>query len=289
MEKGLAALLAACTLLLTACAGWAMSEQPSPALKPERAVVGMAPQAEADCREPAYEVVPFTAGNQAKAEDGTVLALYNYQTVRLALDNEDALSPEDAAAAARNVSAFNEKMESVTADLVAQGEELARYAGEDYEAFGGSGVEYEDDAETTAVFTGDIVSVCLRRYSFTGGAHFNGYVLGWLFDLAAGQFILDPSQLADDPKAFHDGAAELLIAKADSGTPGPGGYWDDYRDIIRSGPGGVTLFDEEGMTVIYAPYELGPYAIGEVELHLSWEELGPLLGQSGMARLGRGE
>lgn len=284
MRKSLTVLLSACILLLTACAGRAISE-PASEIVQEKEAVGMLLGAE--YQESAYEIIPFTTGNQVRAEDGTVLAIYNYQTVRLALRNEGSLSPGDAAAAARNIDVFNEKMASVAADLVAQGEEMAGYASEDYKTFGAPVMEYEDDAETSAVFTGDVVSVCLRRYSFTGGAHPNSYILGWLFDLASGQFILDPSQLADDPQAFHDGAAELLIAKADSSLPG--GYWGDYQDIIRDGPSGVTLFDGEGMTVLYAPYELGPYAIGEVELHLSWEELGPLLGQNGLARLGKGE
>ena len=250
----------------------------------------MLPQPEAVYQVPEYEAIPFTTGNQAQAEDGTVLAVYNYQTVRLALRNGDEVSPGDAEAAARNTAAFNEKMESITADLMKQGEDMSADAGEIYETFGAPVMEYEDDVETSAVFTGNIVSVCLRRYSFTGGAHPNIYVLGWLFDLASGQFILDPGQLADDPQVFHDGAAELLIEKADSDLPGsrPGEYWDDYQDIIRS-RGGVTLFGEEGMTVLYAPYELGPYAIGEVELHLDWEELGPLLGRGGLERLGMAE
>ena len=274
--KCFAALLAVSILLLTACAGRALSD-PMPAAEET------AP-AETEYQRPEYEIVPFTTGNQVQAEDGTVLAHYNYQTLRLALHNEDGVSPGDAETAARNLEAFNEKMCSVTEDLMKQGGAMAEEAAAVNESFGSRAMEYEDDAETSAVFSGDIISVCLRRYSYTGGAHPNHYILGWLFDLGTGQFILDPSQLAEDPAAFHDGAAELLIGKADIGASG--GYWDDYQDIIRSGHGGVTLFDEAGMTVLYAPYELGPYAIGEVELRLSWEELEPLLGESGMARLG---
>lgn len=279
-KKSFAVLLAACVLLLTACAGQAISE-PAPGTAAEKE--GALPQPE--YQEPAYEAVPFTEAGEVWAEDGTVLARYSWQTVRLALGNADAVSPGDAEAAERNIAAFNEKMEAVAADLMQQGEDMAFYAGEDYEAFGDPVMEYEEEGAASAVFTGDILSVCLRRNS--GGANPNRYVLGWLFDLASGQFILDPSQLADDPQAFHDGVAELLIRKADSGLPGSPGYWDDYQDIIRAGRGGVTLFDEEGMAVLYAPCELGPYAIGEVELHLDWEELGPLLGQSALARLGR--
>lgn len=270
-----AVLLAVSVLLLSACAGSALSD-PAP--------VEEAAPAEAEYGQPEYEIIPFTTGNQIQTEDGTVLAHYNYQTLRLTLRNEDAVSPEDAESAARNIAAFDEKMRSVTEDLMKQGEAMAEDAAAENDAFGSCVMEYEDDVETSAVFSGDIVSVCLRRYSYTGGAHPNHYLLGWLFDLRTGQFVLDPSQLAEDPAAFHEGAVELLIKKADGNASG--GYWDDYQDIIRSGHGGVTLFDETGMTVLYAPYVLGPYAIGEVELRLSWEELEPLLGESGMTWLG---
>lgn len=287
VKKEIAGLLAAGILLLAGCAGRALSEPP-PVPVPENPAAEPAPAETAAYEKPEYEVVPFTAGNQVRTEDGTVLVVYNYQTVRLALHNEDAVSPQDAAMAARNMETFNAKMASVSEDLMEQGEDLAVNAGANYEVFGAPVEEYEDDAETSAVITGDIISVCMRRFSYTGGAHPNSYVLGWLFDLASGQFVLDPSQLADDPQAFHDSAAELLIEKADSNLPGsrPGEYWDDYQDIIRDSQCGVTLFDEEGMRVLYAPYELGPYAIGEVELRLDWEELAPLLGEECLTRFG---
>lgn len=41
------------------------------------------------------------------------------------------------------------------------------------------------------------------------------------------------------------------------------------------------------MTVIYSPYEIAPYGMGDVELSLDWEELEPLLGPEGMERLGQ--
>ena len=51
----------------------------------------------------------------------------------------------------------------------------------------------------------------------------------------------------------------------------------------------TVLFDGEGMTVVYSPYELGPYAMGTVELKASYEELAQLLGPGGLERLGLAE
>ena len=33
------------------------------------------------------------------------------------------------------------------------------------------------------------------------------------------------------------------------------------------------LFDIDGMTFIYQPYEIGPYSMGNIELKLSWNQL----------------
>lgn len=237
--------------------------------------------------EPVYEIVPFTTGNQIQAEDGTVLAVYNYQIVQLALGNADAVSPADAEAAERNIEAFNSRMRAAVDEMAEQGEAMAADAAEVYGEYGFLAAEYEDDAETSAVFCGEILSVCLRRGSYTGGAHPNRYTESLLFDLGAGQFT-DPIQLADNPAAFLSGAAELLLEKAED-HPAYDSFWQDYTDLIARWNEGAVLFDGEGMTVVYSPYEIAPYGMGAVELRLDWEELAPLLGPDGMARLGRAE
>ena len=42
------------------------------------------------------------------------------------------------------------------------------------------------------------------------------------------------------------------------------------------------------MTVVYSPYVLGPYALGTVELKVSYQEIEDLLGPGGQERLGIG-
>lgn len=239
----------------------------------------------AEYEEPHYYFEDLTARETFQAEDGTQLAHYDYELFTLAVDNLDALSQEGREAAERNVKSFNTRAREVLENAVAYGRSLAGIA----EEFGASlgALDYFDEAAAHGYMGGEIISVWTNTSGYTGGAHGYHYTTGYTFDLSTGQFI-DPVQLADDPAAFQEGAAELLIEKADSGEPGscPGGYWDDYQDIIRSWSGGVTFFDEIGMQVVYAPYELGPYAIGSVTLHLRYEEIADLLGPGGLARLG---
>lgn len=286
MKRRLFALLAVCAVALSACAGMAISD-PAPVIELER---DLPAPAEAESFEaPEYEVVPFTSGNLVRSEDGkeVTLASYNYQTILLVLHNEGAVSPEDAEAAARNVEAFNAKMRTIHGELSEQGEALAGEAQEFYETFGPLSAEYEDDVTMAADFQGDIVSVCMERYTDAGGAHPNRYASCWLFDLAGGQFV-DPTQIAEAPESFRTGAAALLLEKADA-HPEREAFWQDYADIIAHWNEGAVRFTGEGMEVLYSPYGLGPYVIGEVELSLDWEELEPLIGPSGMARLGQGE
>lgn len=283
MKKRLFALLAACAVALSGCAGMAISD-PAPPAETARSL--SAPEAAEEFEDPRYEVVPFTSGSQVRAEDETVVAIYNYQTIQLNLHNEGAVSPEDEAAAQRNMEAFNSKMRAVHGELAEQGEAFGEDALAAYQEFGPLPAEYEDGADMGAEFCGSVVSVILRRSSYTGGAHPNRYAASYLFDLTAGQFI-DPTQIAEDPEVFRTGAAELLLEKADA-HPARDAFWQDYADVIAHWNEGTVQFDGDGMRVIYSPYGLGPYSLGDVELSLSWEELEPLIGPSGMERLGRG-
>lgn len=270
-------------LLLCGCAGMT-AVGPHPPEAAERPPVAEDERYE----EPEYEVVPFTSGNLVRSEDEAqiTLANYSYQTLLLALHNQDKVSPEDEEAAERNIEAFNARMRSIHKDLAAQGETIAASALDAYNEFESLSSEYEDSADMEAVFCGDIISVRLHRSSYTGGAHPNRYTASYLFDLASGQFI-DPTQIADDPEAFRTGGAELLLKKAESHAE-KNAFWEDYPDVIARWNEGAVQFSEEGMTVTYSPYEMGPYSIGEVEFSLSWDELSPLLGESGLARLESG-
>lgn len=280
-------LLTAACLLLTACAGRAASD-PMPLMEEASADAVTASQPPEEYEEPEYEVIPLVYGDQFRTGDegGEVLGYYNYQTISLALRNGAAISPADAETAARNIAAFNSKMEALSRELVEQGKAMAADAEAVYQEFGSLTAEYEDSADLGANFCGSIISVYLHRSNYTGGAHPNHYTASYLFDLALGQFI-DPIQLAEDPEVFRTGAAALLLEQAEAHEAREM-FWEDYADVIARWNESAVQFTEEGMRVTYSPYEIGPYAIGEVEFVLSWEELLPLIGESGAARLGRG-
>ena len=223
--------------------------------------------------------------------DGAELAVCAYELPELTVLLEDGTPLETAATEeqARALAAagtFNARF----AQWKSNPTTLAESAKEDRAFRNESGLEavaYSDDLSCAVYQTESLISVSGVYSTYTGGAHPNRYVVSYLFDLEAGQFI-DPLQLADDPETLRTGAAARLLEKAEE-HPAFDSFWQDYPDLIARWNEGTVLFDGAGMKVIYSPYEIAPYGMGDVELSLDWEELEPLLGPEGMERLGRTE
>lgn len=279
MKKAIAALVAVGLCLTAACSG---QENKEPVSDRNTAQV-------IEYQEPEYHFEPLAAEERIQAEDGAELSRYSYQVLSMSVGNLEELSPEGQEAAAQNVENFNKRMQELMTRSLESGRELSASAQEMYaDGIAFSGLHFYEETVTEATVTGQVVSVRVDCESYAGGAHPNSYISSYLFDLSVGQFI-DAAQIAEDPIAFQAGAAELLVEKAESmGEAYTADYWEDYQDIIRTWNEGTVLFSQEGMTVLYSPYELGPYAMGPVELFIGYDELAGLLGPGGLAHLGVG-
>jgi len=236
---------------------------------------------------PVYQLEPVSVTHSVCSEDkrNKKLASCDYQLLTLSVVNLETLPPAEAEAAERTAEVFNERMTAMMDEFETDGLVIGQDAKNAYRE-GYLLDAYYDEVAATGTVMGEVVSVRFDRGSYTGGAHPSSYSSACLFDLTAGQFIPDPSQLADDPAAFQTGAAEMLVKKAESIRENRNVYWQDYAEIISHWNEGTVIFDEEGMLAVYSTYELGPYSMGEVELRLSWEELAELMGPGGLARLG---
>lgn len=275
----IAIVLAAYLLFLAAQAGW--TGAPPPASQ-ERSASG--PEAAGTA---VYQLEPVTVSQSVHSRDKKAreLARWEYQLLTLSVANPEELSSADQEAAGRNTETFNARITALMEEYAEHGLSM----GSDAEKIYGDGYfleAYYDEAAAAGSVLGEVVSVRIDRTGYTGGAHPNSYATSLLFDLEAGQFIPDATQLADDPQAFQSGAAEMLVEKAEAIHENREAYWQDYAEIISRWNEGTVLFDEEGMLAVYSAYELGPYAMGAVELRLNWEELADLMGPGGLARLG---
>lgn len=233
--------------------------------------------------EPIYQFDEMTEEDETLV-DSDLVARYSYRLPSLSVPNLEALSPADAEAAKRNTENFNNRMNALMEDALSAGKAMSEDAQEMSEL--GALIEPYYDETTASVYqAGQVASVRLNSSSYTGGAHPNSYTASQNFDFGTGQFI-DPIQVADNPASFREDAAQLLLEKAEA-LESWTAFWTDYAEIIARWNEGSAVFDGEGMLVIFSPYELGPYAMGSVELRLSYEELADLVGPGGLARLGR--
>lgn len=285
MNRKITILLVICMCLLAACASLENYDAP-PQLEQEET------PDEVRVR-PAYTFEPACSAERifySEDEEKKELARYAYVLCTLSITNADALSAVDASAAERNVEAFNARMNSLLNEFIGHGLEMGNDAVSLYVQDSGffDNASFYEDVSSQCYLAGEVVSVRLDSSSYTGGAHPNSYTSSYLFDLRGGQFI-DATQLAEDPEAFRTGVAELLREKADAIQENQGSYWQEYEETLSRWNEGTVLFDGEGMLVVYSPYDLGPYAMGTVELRLSYEELSGLIGQSGLERLGAAE
>ena len=121
-----------------------------------------------------------------------------------------------------------------------------------------------------------VISVKGFHYAYTGGVHGNYGSVGATFDAKTGAE-LSFWDLAEDKQVFADATLNSCLTQVSAEYSE--GLYSDYEEIIRS------VWAEEpnwyleaaGITVIFAPYEIGPYAMGEVYVTLPYQELADVM------------
>lgn len=276
------------TLLLTGCGASAMTM-----------VTGSQPPAASAPEAETSEAVRYTVelaewSDEARAEDGTTLASYVFQLPVLTAVRADGTPITEARSEAEEqalsaAAAFNEKFGKWAAaeefpEFVTSAEEDLALRRE----WDTQWMPYELTLDCTVYQTDRIISVAGLYYSYTGGAHPNTWQLGWNFDLEEGIFF--GPELLTDGTELQEAVSGEIIRQAqlplEDGTVPAEWYWEDYEAIIANWTSYTVNFDEEGMVVIFSPYELAPYAAGPQSFRLSYDWLEPHLSAHGQALLG---
>lgn len=131
----------------------------------------------------------------------------------------------------------------------------------------------EVTAET--VFVSDkLLTIKIRHYSFTGGAHPNSAIDYLTFDLRESGGLMDPSRLLTDRRKMVEMAEQKFMEF--HGTPTGMTLKDDDRFFF--GEDGFFLpkamgYENNEWVMIYNPYEIAPYHMGYTELRFSLEEV----------------
>ena len=243
-----------------------------------------------------YTVELTTQENASRAEDGSPLVSYRYELPRLRVLRADGTAVEAGETAGEQealsvAAAFNEKFDAWANAEDFQGlteeaaQELEWRRTEDLSWSTG----YVLELDCTVYQTDRLVSISGLYYSsIDGAAHPNTWLLSWNFDLETGAYF-DPDMLAENTEFQNAVTAEIIRqageARADGTVPAES-YWEDYREIAANWGTAAVSFDQEGMTVAFSPYELGPYVLGEQAFRIPYDYLEPYLSAHGQRLLG---
>lgn len=114
-------------------------------------------------------------------------------------------------------------------------------------------------------------------YTYTGGAHgMEAYIIH-NYSLATGDPVSEDDLFIDD---YFEPMCKMLVEALIHQTENADterelrklGYW--IEDIV---PNDNFFVSEEGITYVYTPYEIAPYALGSTAIFLPWSVLTPVL------------
>lgn len=118
-----------------------------------------------------------------------------------------------------------------------------------------------------------VISVIEMNSEYSGGAHGNYGYTGYTFDVESGR-LLALADILKDADGFREAAVKDILQKLEE-TYGDG-LFPDYADAVRDtwsreeGPN--WYLDASGITFLFNPYEVGPYAMGDVRVTLPYEK-----------------
>ncbi|SDK54138.1 DUF3298 and DUF4163 domain-containing protein [Microbulbifer yueqingensis] len=117
---------------------------------------------------------------------------------------------------------------------------------------------------------GNLLTVEINSYRYTGGAHGMPSVEWFNWDLAADKHIPLRELIAGGAEqVFWERAREAhgrWLEQQSEMDPGSGEIWPFQRT-------GNFRFGDDGLVLLYDVYALGPYAMGPVKLTIPWQEL----------------
>jgi hypothetical protein len=133
-------------------------------------------------------------------------------------------------------------------------------------------------SDTILLNNGKDLTLRLDCYSFTGGAHGNPYTAIATWDAATGTLYKLENMFTDltalqtmAEKKFRETKPDLFLPEDKGGW---GFNFDETFPFKLADNYGLT---DKGLFLCYVPYEVGPYAIGQTEFVIPFEELKPLM------------
>lgn len=144
----------------------------------------------------------------------------------------------------------------------------------------------EDYVSTVRIFQDHYLVIDTKGYWYGGGAHGQPYMGQYLFDLTTGE----QKGLKDFYKGSEEDFKKLVARKTKEDFENYDEYQSPYYtndadDIYDTAyqyaslDSSQVIFEEEGVNIVYQPYEMGPYASGFITIWISYQEF---LGREGL-------
>ena len=110
-----------------------------------------------------------------------------------------------------------------------------------------------------------------------------------VFDLNTGETV-KIMDLAEDGESLRAAVKENLlyqIQKSNLWTEyGADSFFEDYEDTVGNWADQCLVFGDSGLTVVFNPYTIAPYAVGELSYLIPYSLLGPYLNGRAVQLLG---
>lgn len=271
MHKTLAILAAGCVCLTAGCGRSAETEK----VLPEEAIEQE--ETESESADNPEEIFPEEGNRNAPriAVDTESFDNFQQDTNQWLVHTEHdmlSVSGDGYEALSEAVHQWSEARAEEIEDLAS---EYAGYAEEEVylEADDGSSLYQIYEMIEAARVDSRVLSIMEMSSDYTGGAHGSYGYYGYTFDAETGG-LLELTDILDDAGGFQEAAADYMIQKLEE-TQGEGlfqEYEDTVRDIWTRNEGPNWYLDAAGITFLFNPYEIGPYAMGDVRVTLPYEE-----------------
>lgn len=122
-----------------------------------------------------------------------------------------------------------------------------------------------------------IMSYSMEQYVYTGGAHGISNRFYFNYCLKTGKLLHDSDLFVDDAtEILMQLLREQLVAQTDE-LQQVDELYTSYYYVDRIVPNNNFYLSEEGITYVFNPYEIAPYAYGATEIFIPKEQLLPIL------------
>lgn len=169
-------------------------------------------------------------------------------------------------------------LHSYIMQYLSEGKEAIDSYGEDMQA-AATWMSYEELSEGKVAYQeGAFLSYQFKIYSFMGGAHGNTVTTNRVFDMNS-QSVVTLSNLFSDEALDSVGEQirQALATQNECQTVDELAQKGIFFSVSEVGPTDNFLLDDKGLTWLYDPYEIAPYAYGAVSVSLSWKDLVELI------------